>query len=44
MKKNPGRKDGRYISRGLKKKGDLNRKSTHVMRTKMGMRKESDGS
>ena len=36
MKGNPGRK-GRRRSGRLRKKGDLNRKSTHHMRSNMGM-------
>lgn len=35
MRKNPGRKDTRQHTKG---KGDLNRKSTHKMRTNMGMK------
>lgn len=34
MRKNPGRKQRRQRQR---KPGDLNRRSTHVMRSKMGM-------
>ena len=36
MRKNPGRKERRNSMRE-KKKGDLNRKSTHKMRTNMGI-------
>ena len=38
MKKNPGRKDGRLdVRKTVRQKGDLNRKSTHKMRTHDGM-------
>lgn len=39
MKNNPGRKRRRNLFFEAKRRqGDLNRKSTHVMRTNMGMR------
>lgn len=38
MKKNPGRKHRRNLFFQMKRRqGDLNRRSTHVMRSKMGM-------
>jgi len=38
MKKNPGRKDARLDARKTtRQRGDLNRKSTHKMRTTDGM-------
>ena len=47
MKKNPGRKRLREMTRAhTRKHGDLNRKSQHIMRTKMGMssgKEESSG-
>jgi len=42
MRNSPGRKEARRRARGIvKKKGDINRKSTHKMRTHDGMRKEA---
>ena len=41
MKKNPGRKHRRNLFFQMKRRqGDLNRRSTHVMRSKMGMTKQ----
>lgn len=37
MRKNPGRKDARRQSSELNQKGDLNRLTTHKMRTHDGM-------
>ncbi len=38
MKKNPGRKRLRELTRAhTRKHGDMNRKSQHIMRSKMGM-------
>ena len=37
MRKNPGRKQARAEAHELRKKGDLNRKATHKLRTHDGM-------
>ena len=43
MRKNPGRKDARLESQAItRQKGDLNRTSTHKMRTHDGMTKGSN--
>lgn len=40
MKKNPGRKERRDVEhRATRKKGDLNRNSTHTMKSNDGMKK-----
>jgi hypothetical protein len=38
MRNSPGRKQRRQLTRTGKKRGDLNRLSTHKMRPKMGMK------
>lgn len=37
MKKSPGRKQLRRLTKGNKKRGDLSRTRTHKMRSKTGM-------
>ena len=39
MRNSPGRKQRRQLARSNRKKGDLNRFSTHEMRSNMGMTK-----
>jgi regulator of sirC expression with transglutaminase-like and TPR domain len=39
MRNSPGRKQRRQLARSDKKRGDLNRTSTHEMYSKMGMKK-----
>jgi hypothetical protein len=40
MRNSPGRKQRRQLSKSSGKRGDLNRLSTHKMRSKMGMKVE----
>lgn len=45
MKKNPGRKNRRDNEHmAVRRKGDLNRKSTHRMRSNSGMASDKDNS